>query len=912
MATRPSRSASRLPTGTITFLFTDIEGSTLLLRSLGDAYAALLSEHNRIVRDAIESAGGTVVGAEGDSVFAAFEEATAAVEAAVAAQRDLAAANWPEGASVRVRMGLHTGTGVVSEESYVGIDVHRAARIAAAGHGGQILISESTWTLVEQALPSGVRQEDLGRHRLKDLAQPERLHQLTVAGLRSEFPALRSLDATVGNLPAELTSFVGRAREVAEARQLLAATRLLTLTGPGGTGKTRLGVRLAAEAVSDFEDGVYFVPLGPIDDPGLVSWAIVRVLGLREVPSQTAEEILAQHLKDRCVLLVLDNFEHVLSAAGAVAGLLRASPGLRIVVTSRARLHVYGESEYEVPPLALPEIPRGAEGGVGGASGGVGQGLAPADVEALARSEAVALFVERARAVKRDFELTPANGGAVAAICARLDGLPLAIELVAARLRLLPPQALLARLGNLDTMQSGPGDLPARQRTLRGAMAWSHDMLDPASRKLFARLSVFVGGASLEAVEAVCGPDAGLDVLSGLEALVDQSLVRQEEVAGEPRFGMLLTIRDFAMEQLAASSEVDEVCRRHATFFVELAEASGPGLTGPDQRRLLDRLELDNGNLRAVLTWAIERGQTEIGLRLGFALWRFWQMRGLLTEGALWLDRLLALPDAPSYPEPLGRAYEAAGGVAYWRAEMETSARHYQSSLEVCRSLGDPRAIANALYNSAFPRVLSKQDVPDAIAALEESLVMARALGDDGMVARILWGLGNARYFTRDYVAARDTLVEALEGLRPLADPFSLAWAQHTLGLSYNKLGETLTRAAPLWREAMDHFAAVGDVSGITILLRDFSLVARARGWTLREVRLVAASEKIADEGGAMISARNAADEEGVPQTERLDPADVASAVADGRRMSVAEAVAYALADDPAEPGGTGPLRPGQ
>jgi len=884
MPARSARAAPLLPTGTVTFLFTDIEGSTRLLRELGDAYPALLGRHNRILRAAVEDHGGTVVGSEGDAIFAVFAGAAAAVAAAVAAQRELAAGPWPGGVSVRVRMGLHTGAGVLSEGDYVGLDVHRAARIAAAAHGGQILASEPTKALVEQVLPDGVTLRDLGRHRLKDLDRPERLHQLDVADLPAEFPALRSQEALATSLPVELTSFVGRESEVAQVRGLLAGTRLLTLTGPGGTGKTRLGVRVATESIEEYEDGVFFVPLGPVEDAGLVPSTIVRTLGLRETPTQSPEETLAEHLRDRCLLLLLDNFEQVLPAAPVIAGLLRASPGLRVVVTSRAALHLYGEHEYEVPPLALPAS--------------IASGVAPVDVAALARSEAVQLFVERAKAVKPDFALTQENASAVAAICARLDGLPLAIELVAARLRLLPPQALLGRLGSLDAMQGGPGDLPARQRTLRGAIAWSYDMLDPSGRRLFERLGVFVDGASLGAVEAVCGPEEGSDVLSGLAGLVDQSLVRQEAVADEPRFAMLLTIRDFALERLRASGEADEICARHARFYLELAEASAPGLTGPDQRRLLDRLELEVGNQRAALSWVIERAQTETGLRLGFALWRFWQMRGLLTEGLAWLDRLLSLPDVEAYPEALARAHEAAGGVTYWRGELDAAQRHYQSSLDIVRGLGDRRALANALYNWAFPRLISKRDVVGSIAALEESLTIVRDLGDESSVARYLWGLGNAQYFAGDYAAARATLSEDVTALRSLADPFSLCWALHTLGLAYNRLGETATRSAPLWREALGHFAAVGDLSGVTILLRDFGLLARARGDHIREVTLVAASDRIAVEAGATLSATALVEEEGVPRTDLLDPSDVEAAMARGRRMTVSEAIAYAFAGD--------------
>jgi len=876
------RPAPELPTGTVTFLFTDIEGSTRLLQQLGDEYPGLLSEHHRLLREAVDSGDGASIGTEGDSLFAAFGSASAALGAAVAAQKALAAHRWPGEASVRVRMGLHTGEALVLDANYVGLDVHRAARIAAVGHGGQVLLSESTRALVQQTLPPDVELRDLGRHRLKDLTQPERIYETVVAGLNSKFPPLRSLDATPNNLPTQLTSFVGRAREVAEARRLLAGTRLLTLTGPGGTGKTRLSLQLAAEVISDYPDGVFFVPLGPIQDPGLVAPAIVQALGLREAVNQPPAERLIEHLRDRHLLLALDNFEQVLPAAGLVGDLMRASEGLRVVVTSRATLHLYGEREYDVPPLALPEV---------------GADRDPAE---LSRYESVALFVERAMAVKPDFKITAANAAAVAEICSRLDGLPLAIELAAARVKLLPPQALLTRLGRrLDTLDVGSRDLPARQQTLRGAIAWSHDLLDPAARSLFACFSVFVGGADLESAEAVCG-NAGLDVLSGLAGLVDQSLVRQDEADGEPRFSMLFTIREFALEQLGTSNDAGLVAAHHAAVYLDLAETTAPGLTGSDQKRLLDRLDLENGNLRAALTWSIERGRAETALRLGHALWRFWQMRGMLQEGADWLDRILALPHAAEHPQELAKALEAAGGVAYWRAEMPNAMKHYEACLELCRSIGDKAAIANALYNVGFPTLINRSDVYRSRAAFEECLVIARELDDKELMARVLWGLGNAHYYAGENEAARDVLLEDVALLRTLDDPFDLAWALHTLGLAYHKLGETRSHAVPLWREATQHFAAVGDVSGITITLGDFGLDAIADGDLLRAVKLKVASEKLATSGGTGLANLFHRLEETYSGVEALDPVELQAAIDSGLAMSMDQAVEYALLPAPA------------
>ena len=866
-----------LPTGTVTFLFTDIEGSTRLLQSLGPAYSDLLTEHHRLLRVAVEGAGGVPIGSEGDSLFAVFGSPTSAVSGAVAAQRALAAATWPAGAAVRVRMGLHTGEGTVHDGTYVGIDVHRAARIAAVGHGGQILLSDATRGLVEQTLPAGVQLRDLGRHRLKDLAQPERIYETVIDGLASAFPALRSLDAAPSNLPPQLTSFVGRIREVAEAKRLLGTTRLLTLTGPGGTGKTRLSLQLAANSIADFADGVFFVPLGPIEDAGLVAPAILAALGLRESPQEPAGEKLAEYLRDRQLLMVLDNFEQVLPASALVGDLLKASPGLSVIVTSRATLHLYGEREFAVPPMSLP---------------GAGADLNP---ESVSQYEAVALFIQRAAAVRPDFQITAANAPAVAEICSRLDGLPLAIELAAARIKLLPPQALLSRLGQrLETLEAGSRDLPARQRTLRGAIAWSHDLLDVPARRLFARFAIFVDGASLNAAEAVCS-DAGLDVLEGLAGLVDQSLVRQEEADGEPRFKMLSTIREFALERLNEYGEADAIAERHAGFFTGMAEAAAPSLTGPDQKRLLDELARENDNLRAAIGWSIETNSIETALRLGFALWRFWQMRGMLQEGAGHLERILAVPDPDGHPRLRARALEAAGSVAYWRAEMPQALEYYGASLEICRRIGDRSAIANALYNLGFPTLVTRADVGKSKVAFEEALEMYRELDDREMMARVLWGLGNAYYFADDNVAARDALLEDVELLRKMSDPFSLAWALHTLGLAFANLGEAETRSEPLWREAMEHFASVGDISGITIMLGDFGVLATIKGDLLRSVRLNSAADKLAHTGGTALGSLGMRITAIMPDTSSIDPVEVEKAAAEGERLTVEQAVAYAL-----------------
>jgi predicted ATPase/class 3 adenylate cyclase len=595
-----------LPTGTVTFLFTDVEGSTRLLQELGDRYGAVRDAHAAILRRA--------------------------VRAAVAAQRGLAGHRWPAGFRVRVRMGLHTGEGALGGDNYSGIDVNRAARVAAAASGGQVIVSDATRVLVERELPAGVALRDLGVHRLRDLNLPLRLHDLVVAGLPADFPAPRTLDARPGNLPAQLTSFVGREDETAEAVRLLGQVRLLTLTE-----RLRAGYR----------DGAFFADLSTVTDPGLVPSVLARALGVPEAPGRPVLEALCDHLRDRRLLLVVDNFEQVAEAGPVLEELLGAAPGVTVLVTSRATLALRGEQELVVPPLDLPDPGRHP------------------DLEDLGRSEAVRLFVERAQAVRPGFRLTTRNAPAVAEIAARLDGLPLAIELAATRTKVLTPTQMLPRLQRrLTLLTTGARTLPDRQRTLRGAVAWSHDLLPDPQRRLFARLSVFAGGWALESAEAVCDPEElGLDILDGLAALVDQSLVaRTEPAAGQLRFSMLETIREFAEERLAEDGDLEQARRRHAEHFLDLAVAAEPHLTGPDQGEWLDRCDLEQANLRAALRWAADAGQTARAQEAAGALWRFWQQRGHLTEGRRRLEELLALPSGGSRRRRGPRPWPGPGG----------------------------------------------------------------------------------------------------------------------------------------------------------------------------------------------------------------------------------------------------------
>jgi len=677
-----------LPTGTVTLLFTDIEGSTRLLHQLGERYASVLEGCRSLLRATFLEFHGHEVDTQGDAFFVAFTRASDAVAAAVAAQRALVSHPWPEGVSVQVRIGLHTGEPQPSSEGYVGLDVHRAARIMSAGHGGQVLLSQTTRDLAEQTLSDGVSLQDLGAHRLKDLQQPSHLFQLVIPGLSADFPPLKTLDSYPNNLPAQPTPFIGREQEVARACELLSRpeVRLLTLTGPGGIGKTRLGLQVAAELSEHFTDGTWFVSLAPISDPDLVIPAISQALGLREARDQSPLEHVKSSLHEKKTLLLLDNFEQVVSAALSVADLLAVCPRLKVLVTSREGLHVRAEREFPVPALALPDA-----------------GHLP-DLAALSQYEAVALFIERAQAVKPEFQVTNTNAPAVAEICIRLDGLPLAIELAAARTRLFPPQALLTRLGQrLPLLTSSARDVPARQQTLRKTIQWIYDLLTAHEQRLFRRLSVFVGGCTWQAVEAVAADVANetTSVLDTVTSLIDKNLLQQTSLEGEEiRLTMLETIREYGLEALSTSGELETAWQAHATYYLALAEEAALGFKSPQQAAWLERVEREHDNLRTALSWSLEPVPAEprIGMafRLGEALREFWSVRGFYSEGRFFLEQALACCEGIE-ASVRARALNAAADFAFDQSDNDRGEALCQESLLLYRELGDTRGIASSL-----------------------------------------------------------------------------------------------------------------------------------------------------------------------------------------------------------------------
>jgi predicted ATPase/class 3 adenylate cyclase len=901
-------------TRTVTCLFSDIEGSTRLELTLGTTgYREVLERHQVLLREVWQRHGGEEQGTEGDSFFVLFASPAQAVAAAVAGQRALAAEDWPTDAPVRVRMGLHTGEiETTGRGGVIGVAINRTARLAAAAHGGQIVVSEATAALVRDALPEGVTLRDLGAHRLKDLPAPERISQVTIQGLPGDFPPLRSLGLPGSGLPTPLTAFVGREREVSEASDLLRTNRLLTLTGPGGTGKTRLSLAVAASVADDFPDGTWFIELDVVRDPDLVAPTIARVLGIPDMGGRSAVERIGEALGDKRALLVLDNLEQVIAAGRDIAEILRRCPSIHVLVTTRIPLRISGEQEYAVPGLPTPpDIDRLAE---------VDRLDLPTETRAptaavLERYEAARLFVARARAVRPGWTPDDADAPAVAAIVARLQGMPLAIELAAARIRLLGPAAILDRLDHHLALGGGARDRPERQQTLRGAIAWSYDLLGATDAMLLDRLSVFRGGFDPAMAAAVAGLDASA-VVDRIGDLVDQSLVRLEARPardGGPRFALLETIREYGAERLAASSDGPTVARRHAEVYLAFAEQAAPHLSGVDQRAWLDALETEHDNLRAALEHLVAAPEPVLAIRLVRALWRFWQQRGYLNEARARLDAIAALGwELP--PVSAAHLAETIGGVAYWQSDRPTALRWYDEALRIWTQLGDRREIANAQYNRGYADMIevmtgrADRALVDGIRArMEDALAIYRELDDPGGEGNLLWALGSVAYFTADAAAAEDWYRRSRELHRRAGDRSMEAWSLHMLTLSLAGQ-QRWSDAEETGRHALRHFHEAGDVSGITLVLDDLAIVALGMGRRRRAGILWGAARHLQQSSGTTLA-------DYVEQTSHLfgisTPMDAmeaderAALASEGQALPLGELVAYAL-----EPGADADPRP--
>jgi predicted ATPase/class 3 adenylate cyclase len=958
-------STPALPTGTVTFLFTDIEGSTRLLQELGDEWGNVLEDQRRLMRAAITANQGIELGTEGDSFFVVFTSAAAAVQSVVSAQQALAAHAWSGGKPVRVRMGLHTGEGRLVANGYVGLDVHRAARIAACGHGGQVVISDSVNALVETLLPAGVSIRDLGPHRLKDLPRPEQLYQLDIDGLPAEFPPLKTLDVRKNNLPLQLTSFLGRAAELKELKELLAGGRLLTLVGTGGIGKTRLAIELATEVLEDYAH-VWLAELAPVSEPGLVAQTLMTAIDVREQAGRSATEALIDYFGSKSALVLLDNCEHLVEACATLAeSLLQACPKVKVIATSREELGVAGEIPWRVPTLPVPDPDR-----------------LPA-LDEVAASTAVALFVDRARSASPSFQLTGQNAPLVVQVCQRLDGIPLAIELAASRLSLLSLPQMLTRLNDrFRLLTGGRRTALPRQQTLRAAIDWSHEMLAEPERTLLRRVSVFSGGFTLDLAEEICAWPAldAADILDLLGTLVSKSLVVYEEAG--PRYRLLETIREYAAERARVSVEDVELQKRHRARFLALAEEADRELHGPTQLQWFELIGNEIANFRAAFESCLANDDATAALLIATGLGLFWRARGHFSEGRLWLERALGRKQAvPATLRAKGLAWASYLGI--WQGAWTQAQIHGEESLNLYTAAHDDWGIGFALQTLGAV-ALNQDNYPDAGRLEQESVQYLRQAGDTDSLGLSYLYLGVVALRKAEYVAAMRLLEQALINFREVGDmrrvsialrimgEVELSQGHYTpattlldeslslvresrdrvdLGLTLYLLGQAARSAADyprakalfeeslaLAKEFNDGMSAglalcelaivarqTGDLDGATALLEEAmttfdprekfglvaclhgtAMVASQRADTQRAATLFGAAHRIREELGAPIPPfeRDEYDQVALGVQAALGDDEFAQLLAEGRSLTIDAAISYAREKPPSPAGG--------
>lgn len=868
-----------LPEGTVTFLFTDIQGSTKLLRKLGDSYGAVLGTHRALLRSAFARNAGQEVDTQGDAFFVAFSEGWGAVNAAVESQRALLEHPWDHGEPVLVRMGIHTGDPLVIEGHYVGIDVHRAARICSSAHGGQIVVSDSTLQTIGNPPAGEIGFKDLGNHRLKDLEQPERLYQVIGGGIRLDFPTLKSLRPPT-NVPRHIGALVGRSREKQDLERMLVfdRARAVTVTGPGGTGKTRLAAATALGVLDHFSDGVYFVDLSAAHDAALVASAIGQVVGVQSEADEPLLDALVNALHDKHMLLLLDNFEQAIDGAVVVSNLLHRAPLLSALITSRIALSIEGELEFALAPLSLP-VDR--------------------SVNAVEASEACHLFIERAQQARSDFVLTDDNAGAIADACHLLDGLPLALELAAARIRVFSPEALVGRLNDrLALLTGGAGDRPDRHRTLRSTIDWSYHLLREGERAFFRDLAVFNGGATFEAAEVVAGQ--GQDSLDALTALVGHSLLRQrEDEGGEIRFAMLQTIRDYATEILAEDPGRESLLQRHAHYYLHLAESIAD--KADSRPTELDRLDADHDNMRAALEWWLERGDNAhpegdaLALRLTIALGRYWYTHGHAVEGGRWLERALGAGGEGAPDEDRARALRLIGIMMEQQRHLERARALFEEALDLFRNIGDRSGEASCL-NSLGVVNRSLNDLDAAEKLFEESVALRREIGDEPGTASSLGNLAIVAIDRGEYDRAWDLLGDTMRLDRTRGDEWGVTVSIASKGVIQLERGD-LDGATATTGDALRRFVEMGEADGTAEALETFAGIAVAQERFVRAARIAGGAASLRRSAGIPLAP---IDVERLqrwlePARAELGAAAFENASREGAAMTKEQAVKYAL-----------------
>jgi predicted ATPase/class 3 adenylate cyclase/DNA-binding XRE family transcriptional regulator len=907
------------PSGTVHLLFSDIGGSTQLTQRLGETYVEVLERHQHILRGTFTKWNGYEVSTHGDSFFAVFSRATDAIAAAVEAQRALAREEWPLDIRLQIRIGIHTGEPILMNQDYVGVDVHRAARICAAAYPGQVLLSNQTRVMVERHLPPDVTLRELGKYRLKDLNEPEHLYQLVIPDLPSNFPPLKSLEVMPNNLPLQLTSFIGREREIEEIRQLLTSARLITLTGAGGTGKTRLAIEVARTIGDQYPDGVWVVDFAVLPEPSLIWQSIASILAVREEPNRSLTQTLIDFLRSKKLLLLFDNCEHLISACAQVVGsLLQACPQLQILATSREPLGIPGENQYYVPTLTTPQID------------------AEMFLEELNRTEAVRVFIDRAAMVRPTFKLTKANALAVAQVCRRLDGIPLAIELAAARVKGLSVEQIAERLSDrFSLLNTGNRTALQRHQTLRATIDWSYNLLSEKERILLARLSVFAGGWTLESATEVClvVQIEERDVLNLLLNLSDKSLVISEEQIGETRYRFLETIREYALEKLAESGEERLVRNRHLDYFIQLAEEAERNYRSDKQLFWFHVMEGERDNFRTALDYVLRSDQVESSLRFVATAFWLWFFQGPWSEGQMWVESVLA--QAPDLRTKAGAKVRMALGLLHFAQSNYSAARtNLENSLAIWQELGDkwwsafvlgflglvqrPRdqqaasdsfdesltlatetgqdwIRAFALWNSG-ENELHLKNLAEAESMLNQSLELGKALGDRMLQNEALRALGEVHEAKQEYGQAVNLYLESLAIVQELRDITNVSHLYFNVGRAL-QLAADNQAAKRYFLDALRQSRRLGKKVGEVRALAGLGVVAAAEGEAERAVVLLTASQSlIAKLGLSFPSTQSAWLQRHVEMARaQLEEERFASVVAQAQVMMMNEAVEYAL-----------------